>query len=226
MKGLVQAAGIRDEEEARLCLAEGVDLLGFPFRLPVHREDLDEGEAARLIRSLDIGARCVLITYLDRAAEIRELADFLGCGWVQVHGAMGAGELANLRRAGPGLHIIRSLIIRGPDLVEPLALLREAEAQVDAFLTDSHDPATGADGATGRVHDWSLSRRLREATTRRLILAGGLHAGNVGEAIRAVGPAGVDAHSGLEDREGAKDRKRVRAFVAAARAGFAEEGGA
>jgi len=223
VRGVVQVAGIRDEAEARLCLAAGADLLGFPFRLPVHREDLGEDAAARLIRALGIGGRSVLITYLEEAAAISALADALGTGWAQLHGRIAPGELEALRRARPGLRLIRSLVIRGDDPAEPLAELRACEPWVDAFLTDSHDPASGADGATGRVHDWTVSRRLREATRRPLLLAGGLHAGNVAAAIRAVRPAGVDAHTGLEDASGAKNPALVQTFAAAARAAFREE---
>jgi phosphoribosylanthranilate isomerase len=224
MRGWVQVAGIRGEAEARLCLAAGADLLGFPFRLPVHREDLAEAEAARLIATLGIGARSVLITYLERADEIAALAAALGCGWVQLHGAIALPELRALREARPGLRLIRSLVIRGDDPAGPLAELKACAPWVDAFLTDSHDPATGADGATGRTHDWRLSRALREASPRPLILAGGLEPGNVAAAIRAVRPAGVDAHTGLEDAAGAKDPARLDAFMRAARAAFQQEG--
>jgi phosphoribosylanthranilate isomerase len=218
--GLVQVAGIRDEDEARLCLDAGVDLLGFPFRLPVHREDLAEAEAAALIAALGIGSRSVLITYLETARELVELADLLGTGWVQIHGRIVPSELRLLREARPGLGIIRSLVLRSADLEQPMAELVACSPWVDAFLTDSHDPASGADGATGRVHDWSLSRRLGQASTRPLILAGGLRPDNVAAAIAAVGPAGVDAHTGLEDAAGAKDPALVAAFVDTARRAF------
>lgn len=220
-RGAVQVAGIRDEAEAGLCLEAGADLLGFPFRLPVHREDLGEAAASALIAKLGIGPRCVLITYLETSREVLELVDALGTGWVQLHGRMDRGQLRQLRERRPGLGIIRSLVLRSADLAGPLEELAACGPWVDAFLTDSHDPATGADGATGRVHDWSLSRRLREAAGRPLILAGGLGPANVEAAIAAVGPAGVDAHTGLEDCRGAKDPDKVAAFVAGARRAFA-----
>ncbi|MFA7331347.1 MAG: phosphoribosylanthranilate isomerase [Candidatus Delongbacteria bacterium] len=223
MKGWIQVAGIRDAAEARLCREAGADLLGFPFRLPVHREDLSEAAAAGLIAELGLGSRAVLITYLERAEAIAELADFLGTGWVQLHGAISPAELRALRARRPQLRLIRSLVIRGGDAAGPLATLQACEPWVNAFLTDSHDPLSGADGATGRVHDWSVSRQLRAATTRPLILAGGLRPANVAAAIRAVGPAAVDAHTGLEDASGAKDPARLAAFVAAARRAFRKQ---
>jgi len=93
---------------------------------------------------------------------------------------------------------------------------------VDAFITDSWDPATGACGATGRVHDWDVSRQLAELSPKPLILAGGLGPENVRQAIIQVRPAGVDAHTGVERPDGRKDEKRVRSFVEEARAAFWE----
>jgi phosphoribosylanthranilate isomerase len=222
--GLVQVAGVIDEAEARMLLTAGVDLLGFPFRLPVHREDLPEEQAARLIRRLGIGPRAVLITYLEDPGGILELARKLGCGWVQVHGEPPADCGRALRALAPGLRLVKSLV---HGLEEESALRRRMaawEPWVDAFLTDSADPRTGARGATGRIHDWGADARLSAAGTRPLWLAGGLTPQNVAAAIAAVRPAGVDAHTGLEGSDGRKDPARVLAFVTAARAAFAAHG--
>src|SRR6185503_18482576 len=83
---VVQVAGVLDQAEADLIVECGVDLVGFPFRLSVHREDLSEAAAAAIIRRLPRTTRAVLITYLADADEIRGLAEFLGVVAVQVHG--------------------------------------------------------------------------------------------------------------------------------------------
>ena len=90
---------------------------------------------------------------------------------------------------------------------------------MDGFITDTYAPETGASGATGRTHDWAVSRRLVQLSPKPVILAGGLTPANVRQAIATVGPAGVDVHTGVEDASGRKDRGKVLAFVAAARAG-------
>ena len=59
---------------------------------------------------------------------------------------------------------------------------------VDAFITDTFDPDTGASGATGKTHDWEVSQRIVEHSPLPVILAGGLGAGNVKEAIMQVKP--------------------------------------
>ncbi|MEI8079976.1 MAG: phosphoribosylanthranilate isomerase [bacterium] len=221
-RGVIQVAGVRDAAEARLLLACGVRWLGFPLRLAVHAPDLPEAAAAALIHELPPTAVPVLITYLDQADAILTLARFLGVRAVQLHGEIATPELAKLRVAAPELFLSKSLILRPDTARPPVEELRRFEPLVDAFITDTFDPATGAAGATGKTHDWRLSRALVAATVKPVILAGGLTPANVAAAISAVRPAGVDVHTGVEDpATGGKSPALVRAFAAQARAAFA-----
>jgi phosphoribosylanthranilate isomerase len=217
----IQIAGVVDAEEAALLRECGVRLLGFPLRLPVHREDLSEVEAGTIIRGLSPPAAGVLITYLDDAREIADFAAALGAGIVQLHGDVARAELSRLRSLRPDLLVIKSLVVGRRSPAALVATVEELAPQVDAFITDTFDPATGASGATGKVHDWAISRELAALSPRPVILAGGLTADNVRRAVVAVGPAGVDAHTGVEGPDGRKDPALVRRFVAEARAGFA-----
>jgi phosphoribosylanthranilate isomerase len=218
---VIQVAGVRDRAEAALLQECGIHYLGFPLRLPVNREDLTEAEAAAIICSIRPPARGVLITYLDRAEAIADFCRSMGARVVQLHGDVPAPELARLRELDSELTIVKSLVVgRHPvTVLERLAL--ELAPLVDGFLTDTYAPETGASGATGRTHDWAVSRRLVELSPRPVILAGGLTPANVREAIAAVRPAGVDVHTGVEDASGRKDRTKLLGFVAEARAGFA-----
>jgi phosphoribosylanthranilate isomerase len=91
---------------------------------------------------------------------------------------------------------------------------------VDAFLLDTFDPLTGASGATGKIHDWGISRRLVKISLRPVILAGGLTPLNVRQAVLTVRPAGVDVHTGVENHNGWKEQKLVKKFVSEAREAF------
>ncbi|MCX5833594.1 MAG: phosphoribosylanthranilate isomerase [Deltaproteobacteria bacterium] len=221
MKGLIQIAGILDAEEARMLVKAGVHQLGFPLRIFPHREDLTEEAAAKVIQRIPPPAEAVLITYENRTRAIEDLALKIGVRRVQIHGDITLEEISNLRCSSPRLHITKSLIVTGDNL----ALLEEAILQfaphVDAFITDTYDPETGAFGATGKTHDWAISRRLVEYSPRPVILAGGLHPENVKEAILRVRPVGVDAHTGVEGPDGRKNVKKVEAFVKAAKEAFA-----
>ena len=220
MRDAIQIAGIHDLEEAELVIACGVEFLGFPLRLKDGREDLTEEAARTVVSKVSGRVECVAITYLAGAREIAELADFLGVGWVQLHGPMAEDQLAALRSIRPGLKVIKSLVVSGDDprpLSEEIGRLCD---HVDAFITDTYDPATGRSGATGKVHDWSVSRQLVALSQRPVILAGGLRADNVSDAIGEVRPAAVDAHTGVEGSDGRKDPIQVQAFAAAARKAF------
>jgi len=220
-QNIIQIAGVRDGAEAAMLVKAGVRWLGFPLHLPIHRAELSDADAAAIIRSLPRRVIPVLITYLDRAEPLAELCRSLGVRVLQLHGEIAPAEIAALRGKMPGLGVIKALVVRDGNLRELTVAVRACAPFVDAFLTDTFDPATGASGATGKVHDWTLSRRLVALSPRPLILAGGLTPENVGAAIRTVCPAGVDCHSGVEDSSGAKSDQQVRRFLAAARAGFA-----
>ena len=205
-----------------MLVKSGVHRLGFPIGLDVHREDLLEEEAAAVIRTLGLGPRAWLITYLEDTHSIAALCGSLGCAGVQLHGAIGEGQVAELRALHPGLEVIKSLVVRDDNLAELEARVAAFAPHVDGFITDTFDPATGASGATGKTHDWATSRRLVELSSRPVILAGGLTPENVARAIRTVRPAGVDAHTGVEDEHGRKDPDRIRAFVCNTEGAFAE----
>jgi len=224
-QNIIQVAGVRDPEEARMLMDHDVDLLGFPLRLPVHKEDLSDAEAAKVISRIHPPHYAVLITYLGTAAEIIALSRLLHVSIVQLHGVISIEELRQLRARMPELSLIKSLIVGKESLHVLLDQLIEVSPLVDAFITDSYDPQSGASGATGRVHDWSVSAALVENSSKPIILAGGLTPDNVVEAIRSVRPAGVDIHTGVEDAAGRKDPELLQRFVERARQAFATNPG-
>jgi phosphoribosylanthranilate isomerase len=218
--GLIQVAGVIDQAEADMLVQSGVRYLGFPLRLPVHKEDLSEETASSIIRSLKPPARGVLITYLDRATDVVELCDSLGASIVQLHGDIEPAELREIKERRPNLSIMKSLVVGLHPLEELFGIVERTASRVDAYITDTFDPRTGATGATGKIHDWRLSAQLVLQSPRPVILAGGLHPGNVRAAILQVRPAGVDSHTGLEEPSGRKSEAKVASFVAEAREGF------
>ena len=127
------------------------------------------------------------------------------------------GQLRRLREALPGIRLVQVIHVTGE------AALQEAAAVaplVDAILLDSGNPALAVKqlGGTGRTHDWSLSGRIRAAVGVPLFLAGGLRPENVGEAVAAVRPFGLDICSGVRS-EGRLDADKLARFVAAVRGG-------
>ena len=217
---LIQIAGVIDAAEAQMLQQCGIRYLGFPLRLPVHREDLTEEEAAAIIKSLAPPVFGVLITYLHEASEIAAFCHALGARIVQLHGNIERDELKRLKTLDPNLTVIKSLVIGMHEEKTLEALVSKLSPFVDAFITDTFDPKTGASGATGKTHDWRISRRLVELADKPVILAGGLTPENVKRAILEVRPAGVDSHTGVEDSNGRKSREKVRKFVSEAQEAF------
>jgi len=222
--GSIHVAGVIDLAEAQVLIDCGIRYLGFPLVLDHHKEDLTIDAAAAIVSKFRNHATFFLITYLNRARAIHELCHALSVDMVQLHGETSVEQIQLLRQEAPKLRIIKSLIVRGGDAGPLIDEVQRYEPTVDSFITDTFDPVAGASGATGRVHDWEISRRLVESSTRPVILAGGLNATNVRRAIHAVGPAGVDIHTGIEGRDGRKRYDLTKRFVEEAQAGFADIG--
>ncbi len=152
MRRIIQIAGISDQQEAEMLIACGVDWLGFPLRLPVHQEDVLEAEAARIIKSLRSPHSGVLITYLNQADEIVALYHNLNAQKVQIHGDIASAQLKAVKALDPSLFVIKSLIVRNNNHNELETEVYSLSLYVDAFITDTYDPETGACGATGKTH--------------------------------------------------------------------------
>jgi phosphoribosylanthranilate isomerase len=211
----IQIAGISSLEEAQFCEKVGVDALGFTVRLPggVH-DGLTEAKARSICADLPPFVSTVAITYVDSAREAVALCRYLGVTALQLHGEFPSQEIPVIRAALPHLKIIRAVHVTGP---EARTKARSLERMVDALILDTFDAETGRHGATGKTHDWDLSRALVEASRVPIILAGGLTPENVGDAIRKVQPWAVDVHTGVEDPDGRRSFERIRAFVEGAR---------
>jgi phosphoribosylanthranilate isomerase len=218
----IHVAGVIDLAEAQLLIDCGIRHLGFPLVLDHHKEDLTIDAAAPIVSKLGNHATFFAITYLDRARAILELCAVLSVDMVQLHGRIDLEQIQLLRKEAPTVRIIKSLIVRGDNADALIGEIQRYGPSVDAFITDTFDPTTGASGATGRVHDWDISRKLVEVSNTPVILAGGLTAENVRQAIHAVRPAGVDVHTGIEGQDGRKHRDLTKRFVQQAQAGFAE----
>jgi phosphoribosylanthranilate isomerase len=143
--------------------------------------------------------------------QVRRWCDAVPLVAVQLHGDEPLSDLGSFTRP-----VIKAVF----PTVETADGLLDAWPKQVTLLVDAGDPVRR--GGTGRLADWSLAARL--AQRRRVLLAGGLSAGNVADAIRQVRPWGVDVASGVESSPGVKDPVRLRAFLAAVRAVGAERG--
>ncbi len=220
----LQAAGVTSLEEAELIAECGFNYLGIPLRLDIHKPDLSEKHAKQLVSNVTGLIKPVLITYISDAGEIIELADFLNIRVIQLHGSVNPFEVEKIKVYRPDLTIIKSIIIGDSLKFNPFNSLIKYSAIVDAFITDTYDKMTGTSGATGKTHNWGISREIVLSTNIPVMLAGGLTPENISEAISFVQPWGVDSHTGLEDFYGRKNQLKMLSFVRNAKAAFAEAG--
>jgi phosphoribosylanthranilate isomerase len=137
---------------------------------------------------------------------------------IQLHGSETPERVADIRERFK-LRVMKAV---GVAEAADLAPIPAYAAVSDMLLVDAKPPKTAEalPGGNGLTFDWRLVAGLDPG--RPVMLSGGLHAGNVAEAIRLTRLSGVDVSSGVESRPGVKDPDKIRAFVAAARASVAE----
>jgi len=215
----IKICGNTSLEDARLAVEAGADAVGFVLA-PSPRQ-VTAAQAAGICAHLPEGIEKIGV-FVD--AELEEIyATVRACGLtgVQLHFDAAADFLARLREhLGSGIKILQVVHFEASgaaDIAGKVAGLA-LDAHVDGVLVDSRTAA--AVGGTGVAFDWAAARSsvFANAGRLKLIAAGGLHPGNVAEAIAALDPWGVDVVSGVEAAPGRKDAWKLREFVARARA--------
>jgi phosphoribosylanthranilate isomerase len=220
-------------EDARLAAELGVDAVGFVFA-PSKRRMLPE-QVEEIVRELPAAVEKVGVFATDDPYEVEHYVACVGLTVAQIHGAFDAGMVRALSNEfGGKLKIIQTVAyavdaesrLDADDRFEWTLEKVFEEPAVWAVLIDT--AKAGVSGGLGVAFDWAhvaeIVRRAMGAREPRprVILAGGLNAENVAQAIAAFDPWGVDVASGVEAAPGKKDPERLRAFVAAARAAGAK----
>ena len=205
----IKICGVAHPDDAALAIELGADALGLNFYPGSPRcLSLERDEA--WLRALPAGVRRIAVVVNAPLTQIERL---LGEGIVhavQIHGDEDEAFCHALQAAR--LPFIKAIRVR-----DEQSLRAPERFGADHLLLDAYRPDTY--GGTGHTLDWTLAARFVEAH-RSTMLSGGLHAGNVAEAIRQVRPFAVDVASGIEGAAGPrrKDAAKMRDFIVAARA--------
>ncbi len=206
---------ISDEREQGLAVRYGAAALGLVSSMPSGPGVVDDATIARLVARTPPGVASFLLTSLVDGEALVAQQRRLRANTLQLVDRVAPETHAYLRERLPGIALVQVVHVVGPQSLDE-ALACAGDGQVDAVLLDSGNPELAVKelGGTGRRHDWNVSRRIREALSVPVFLAGGLHAENVRAAVDAVGPYGLDVCSGVR-RDGRLDEARLAAFVEA-----------
>ena len=213
LKPRVKICCMASIEEAWLAIDYGASAVGLVSAMPSGPGPISEKLIAEIAATIPPTIGSFLLTSLQNVAQIIDQQRRLRVNTIQICDRLLQGTHDDLRRALPGIGIVQVIHVTGAESVHEAVRVAPF---VDAILLDSGDQSLPVKelGGTGRTHDWSLSKTIRETVSVPIFLAGGLRPDNVAEAVRAVGPFGVDVCSGLRT-EGKLDERKLAEFFEA-----------
>jgi phosphoribosylanthranilate isomerase len=200
----VKVCGMTNAEDARIAAESGADAVGLIFAESPRKVEIER--AKEISASLPDPVRKVGVFVNERTERVREVASLVGLDLVQLHGDEGPDDVLLLR--GLGFTVIKAVRVKDEHSLREMELF-----EPDFFLLDAW--RDGVYGGTGERFEWGAAKELRRRAN--IVVSGGLHPGNVRDAIEFFEPFGVDASSSLEERPGVKSGDMVRRFVRAAK---------
>jgi phosphoribosylanthranilate isomerase len=208
----VKICGLSTRETLDVALQAGADMVGFVF-FPASPRHIGLNMARDLGRQARGRALKVALTVDADDATLANIVETLQPDILQLHGRETVARLRDIKQAF-GLPVMKAIAVETPS---DLASLAGYAAVADRILFDARPPKEATrPGGLGAVFDWHVLENLD--LKRPFMVSGGLHAGNVAEAVRVSRAGGVDVSSGVERAPGVKDPEMIRAFIRAARA--------
>lgn len=216
---LVQIYSLTTPEDVRFCVDCGVDHIGFAPGDQGLPASISNEFARELFDIVPPDRQTVALSVHETVEDIVALANDTNpdiihiCSDTQI---IGPTKLEMVRNQIPDeMDLMKAINVADESAVDAA---REVDDIVDWLLLDTATASVAGVGASGKTHDWSVSRRVVETTVTPVILAGGLSPENVAKAIQTVEPTGVDSYSHTSRSEHRKDSTLVRQFVENARA--------
>jgi phosphoribosylanthranilate isomerase len=208
----VKICGLTREEDLAFAVNMGADAVGFLVGVPESPRNLTLKRAKNLLLKVPVFVDKVVVTIPKSIEWLSEVNNRLRPSAIQIHGNKKLDSKKIQDRIKDTM-LIKTIYVTENCLDEKTL---EDLKTFDAILLDSF--SKNQYGGTGKVHDWKLSRKIKEAIVPiPVILAGGLTPDNIKEAILSVKPYAVDVASGIEINPGIKDHKKIRAFIETAK---------
>ena len=197
--------GITRIEDALAAVEAGADAIGLVFYAKSPRA-VNVQQARAIIAALPPFVTTVGLFVNASRCELGEILDAVPLDLLQFHGDESPEDCEGYHRP-----YIKALRVKAGD---DIARSCQAYAKASGILLDTY--VEGVPGGTGEAFDWSL---VPQGLSKPIILAGGLCAQNVAQAIAQVRPYAVDVSGGVEQSKGIKDQAKIRAFMQAVRSG-------
>lgn len=209
----VKICCISSVAEARLAVAYGASALGLVGKMPSGPGVITDDLIAEIAQQVPPPISTFLLTSETSAASIIEHHQKVNTTTIQIVDALAEGTYRQIREQLPAVKLVQVIHVIDERTVEEAI---EVAQHVDALLLDSGNPNLQIKelGGTGRVHNWALSRKIREQISIPLFLAGGIRAENVREAIETVEPFGLDLCSSVRSN-GQLDEQKLASFFEA-----------
>jgi phosphoribosylanthranilate isomerase len=208
----VKICCISNVEEARLAVRYGASALGLVSHMPSGPGVITEDRITEIAATIPPSIGSFLLTSLQNVAAIIAQQRRCGTNTIQICDRLSRGPHSDLKDALPGISIVQVIHVTGWESVDEAVSIAP---HVDAILLDSGNQKlpTKELGGTGRTHDWTLSREIREQVKVPIFLAGGLGSGNVKRAIEEVGPFGLDICTGVRTSGTLDETKLAQLFA-------------
>ncbi len=217
LKPKVKICCISSLEEAMAAIRYGASALGLVGHMPSGPGIIDDNLISSIALAVPPPIATFLLTSETSAREIINHQKKVNTNTVQIVDELKEGTYREIRQSLPGVKLVQVIHVADKSSVEEAIRIA---AHVDCLLLDSGNPGLAIKelGGTGRVHNWELSREIRESVSIPLFLAGGLNAGNVRQAIEFVQPFGLDLCSSVRT-EGRLDPYKLERFFEAVEKG-------
>jgi phosphoribosylanthranilate isomerase len=213
MKVKVKICCIGSEQEAKLAIQAGANALGLVAKMPSGPGPISDQLILQIAQSVPASIATFMLTSETTAADIIEHHKRTRTNTIQIVDALSAGTYQEIKRELPDVKIVQVIHVIDESSIDEAIRI---SAMVDAILLDSGNPNAAIKelGGTGRIHNWSLSKKIVEQLKVPVYLAGGLTAENVQQAIEMVNPFGVDLCSSVRTNGTLDPVKLERFFVA------------
>jgi phosphoribosylanthranilate isomerase len=210
MRPRIKICCISSEQEAAMAIKNGASAIGLVARMPSGPGPIPDELIRQIAKTVPPPVATFLLTSETSVEKIIEHHKRTNTNTIQIVDSLCSGTYSQLKEALPGVKIVQVIHVIDDRSVEEAI---EVSEMVDALLLDSGNPKLKIKelGGTGRVHNWKLSRRIRDKSNCPVFLAGGLNPENVRQAINEVEPFAIDVCSGVRTN-GKLDKQKLELF--------------